>query len=101
MYLGVQAGRARVGVAILLSERSGQFLKEWRCVDEQIVMIQLKIQGVWVSVVQVYASTDYCSDASKDECFVRLKETVRRVVSGDLLIVMGDMNARVGNDTHI
>ena len=88
-------------MAILLSERFGRFLKEWRCVDERIVTIRLKIEGVWVSVVQVCAPTEDCSDASKDEFFLRLQETVGRVVSGDLLVVMGDMNARVGDDTSI
>ena len=101
VYSGVQTGRSKAGVAILLSERFGRFLKEWRCVDERIVMIRLKIEGVWVSVVQVYAPTEDCSDASKDEFFLRLQETVGRVVSGDLLVVMGDMNARVGDDTSI
>ena len=101
VYSGVQTGRAKAGVAILLSERFGRFLKEWRCVDERIVMIRLKIEGVWVSVVQVYVPTEDCSDASKDEFFLRLQETVGRVVSGDLLVVMGDMNARVGDDTSI
>ena len=95
VYSGVQTGRAKAGVAILLSERFGRFLKEWRCVDERIVMIRLKIEGVWVSVVQVYAPTEDCSDASKDELYLRLQETVGRVVNGDLLVVMGDMNARV------
>ena len=33
--------------------------------------------------------------------FLRLQETVGRVAHDDLLIVMGDMNTRVGNDTDI
>ena len=63
--------------------------------------IRLKIEGVWVSVVRVYASTEDCSVSSKDEFFLRLQETVGRVARDDLLIVMGDMNARVGDDTTI
>ena len=58
VYSGIQGGRMKVGVAILLSKRFGRFLREWRCVDEQIVWIQLKIEGVWVSVVQVYGPTE-------------------------------------------
>ena len=42
-----------------------------------------------------------CSVAIKEEFFLRLQETVGRVACGDLLIVMGDMNARVGDDTDI
>ena len=54
VYSGVQRERAKADVAILLSERFGRFLREWRCVDERIVWIRLKVEGVWVSVVQVY-----------------------------------------------
>ena len=54
-----------------------------------------------MSLVQVYAPTDDSSVASKDEFFLRLQEAVGRVARDDLLIVMGDMNARVGDDTGI
>ena len=50
VYSGMQGGRVRTGVAILLSRRFGRFLREWRCVDERIVLIWLKIEGVWVCV---------------------------------------------------
>ena len=63
--------------------------------------IRLKIEGVWVSVVQVYAPTEDCSVSIKDEFFLRLQETVGKVACGDVLIVMGDLNARVGGDTSI
>ena len=68
-----------MGVAILLSKRFGRYLKEWRCIDERIVWIRLKVEEVWVSLVQVYAPTDDSSVASKDEFFLRLQEAVGRV----------------------
>ena len=51
-----------------------------------------------MTLMQVYAPTDDSSVASKDEYFLRLQEAVGRVAQGDLLIVMGDMNARVGDE---
>ena len=66
MYSGVQGGRAKAGIAIFLSERFGRYFKEWRCVDEQIVWIRLKVEGVWVSLVHVYTPTDDSGVASKD-----------------------------------
>ena len=67
VYSGVQGGRAKAGVAILLSERFGRYLKDRRCVDERILWIRLKVEGVWVSLLQVYTPTDDSSVASKDE----------------------------------
>ena len=86
---------AGAGIAILLSENFGRYLKEWRCVDERIVWIRLNVKDTWVSVVQVYAPTEDSCVSNKDESFSRLQETVGRVTRSDLLIVMGDMNARV------
>ena len=37
VFSGVQEGRAKGGVVILLSERFGGSLKECKCVDERIV----------------------------------------------------------------
>ena len=54
VYSGEQEGRAKGGVAILLSMSFGAFLKEWKCINERIVLVRLKVEGVWVSLIQVY-----------------------------------------------
>ena len=151
-------------MAILLSEKFGVFFGEWRCIDEHLMWIQLKIEGIWVTVVQVYAPTEDSNPRIKDEFFQKLQKTcmkcfdtrivpqkrtfnyslihTRRVVEQafgrlkgrwnvmdgqcrvndpvfvwkvamvcyvcvgsvarvGLMVVMGDMNARVGCDTSI
>lgn len=45
--------------------------------------------------------TENSSMFSRDECFLRLQEKVGKVARGELLIMMGDMNVRVGNDTGV
>ena len=54
-----------------------------------------------MSVVQVYAPTEDNCVSNKYEFFSRLQETVGRVTHSDLLIVIVDMNARVGNYTGL
>ena len=80
----MQGGRAKAGVAILLSESFGRYLKEWKCVEERIMWIRLKVEGIWVSVVQVYTPTEDSCVSNKDES-LRLQETVGRVTRSDLL----------------
>ena len=46
IFVGVEEGRAKAGVAIFLSK--SQSLKEWKCINERIVKIRLRIEGVWV-----------------------------------------------------
>ena len=79
----------------------GAFLKEWKCINERIVLVRLKVEGVWVSLIQVYAPTEDRSQDVKDEFYAKLQDNVGGVARRDLLIVMGDLNARVGNETDI
>ena len=88
-------------IVILLSMSFGAFLKEWKCINERNVLVQLKVKGVWVSLIQVYAPTEDRSQDVKDEFYAKLQDTVGGELLRDLLIVMGDLNARVGNETDI
>ena len=88
-------------IAILLSMSFGAFLKEWKCINKRIVLVRLKVKGVWVSLIQVYAPAEDRSQDVKDEFYAKLQDTVGEELLRDLLIVMGDLNARVGNETDI
>ena len=55
IFSGVQEGRAKAGVAVFLSKKMVMCLREWKGVSERMVKIKLRIEGVWVSVIQVYA----------------------------------------------
>ena len=45
IFSGVSDGRARVGVAVFLSEQMSRCVKSWHCVSERIVMVKLKVEG--------------------------------------------------------
>ena len=95
VFSGVQEGQAKAGVAVLLSKRMSACLREWKCVSERIVRVRLRIEGVWVSVIQVYAPTEDSRVEMKEEFYEQLQVTVREVHRQDKLVVMGDLNARV------
>ena len=59
------------------------------------------VEGVWLTVIQVYATTHDSNREVKVEFFARLQEKVGSVARGDVLIVMGDLNARVGNVAEV
>ena len=85
VHSGVQEGRSTAGVAILLSEKFGAFLREWKCIDERVTWIQLMIEGICVTVVQVYAPADHSSPGVKDEFFQKLQQTVGDMAQRDLI----------------
>lgn len=101
VYSGVQEGRAKAGVAVFLSKEMSRCMREWKCVSERIVRVRLRIEGEWVTVIQVYAPTEDSKDEVKEGFYEQLQETVKEVQKRDKLIVMGDLNARVGNNAKV
>ena len=91
----------RAGVAVLLSERLDRCLEEQKYVDEMTLRIRLNVEGMWLTVIHVYAPIDDSNREVKTEFLARLQETVGSMAKGDVLIVLGDLNTRVGNDTEV
>ena len=101
VFSGVQEGRAKAGEAVFLSKKMVKCLREWKCVSERMVKIRLRIEGVWVSVIQVYAPTEDSKEEVKEGFYEQLQATVRDVHRKDKLIAMGDLNARVGRNVEV
>ncbi|CAH2049808.1 unnamed protein product, partial [Iphiclides podalirius] len=68
-------------------------------VSERIMILRLNTKCGFVTLVSAYAPTLNSTPESKDQFYDRLKETIRGVHSTDRLYILGDFNARVGQDT--
>ena len=90
VYAGVSIGRERGGVGIAIAERWADCVKSWRCVSERCVTVRMKIAGVWLTLVQVYAPTDDRDNDTKEQFYASLQELVDRAPRGDKVVVMGD-----------
>lgn len=71
-----------------------------RGVSERIMILRLSIDGGFVTIISAYAPTLSSSPEAKDHFYSQLSETVREVRSGDRLMLLGDFNARVGQDNN-
>ena len=93
------------GVAIALSADADA---AWRAagsdfdpVSKRLLRIKLKIHSGHVSIIAVYAPTNETSKEDESEQFyLDLQEFVCKVPKRDMLLIMGDFNARVGNDVE-
>ena len=100
------SGQAGVGIA--LSSRAEPALLEWIPVDSRICAVRLKgscrksrfrTETRNLFVVAAYAPTDCSSDAVKDDFYQRLHNLLRSVPRTDIVVLAGDLNARVGRLT--
>ena len=76
VFAGVTEGRAKCSVGIIVAERLADCIRSWRCISERCVMIRLRVAGVWMTLVQVYAPTDDRDSETKDGFYSQLQEVV-------------------------
>jgi hypothetical protein len=91
------------GVAVVLSPRLYTFWKDgggfWDPISPRLVKIRIPLQDSkckFFSFIGVYAPTQASTDEDKDLFYDHLGSVCDRVSKGDILVVLGDFNARVG-----
>ena len=98
-WSGRKKGRkAGVGFAVKTSLVS-QLESQPRGINERIMTMRLPLSdNNYATLVSVYAPTMTNPEETKDVFYQQLDDLVRSVPQSDKLIIMGDLNARVGTD---
>ena len=99
------------GVGIALDEKASAAWRnageQWEAVSSRLVTARLrwswrsaserrKSESVYLTVVCAYAPTAKAPPSIKEKFYTELQDTIDKVPPSDLLIVLGDFNARVG-----
>ena len=86
------------GVAIIISKKNKKSLLEWNPIDDRIITARFNSKYTKITVIQCYAPTNPSPVEDKDRFYEVLQKTIDKVPKHDVLIVMGDLNAKVGAD---
>ncbi|XP_039296210.1 craniofacial development protein 2-like [Nilaparvata lugens] len=102
LYSGVEMNsRAKEGVGIIFSGEYFKRIVSWNAVNSRIISANLDLEEK-VSLIQIYAPTDDSAELERETFYLALQETVDKARQyAEHLIIMGDWNARVGNDITI
>ena len=98
IFSGVSDGRDGAGVVVFLSEKMSRYVWSWQCVSERIVVAKLKVCREQLTFVQVYAPSNNSRSEVKEHFYSELQKVIEKVGRKETLLVMGDLNARVGRD---
>jgi hypothetical protein len=100
--------RSAHGVAFLLDKDTADLWKksgsEWEAVNERILKIRLNCTPITMTLLVVYSPVNSTNKPTSDICdqfYFDLQRTVGSVPASDMLLVVGDMNARVGQSNHL
>ena len=88
------------GVALMLDKEASRALLEWNPVNERVLYVRLNSKFTKLSSTVVYAPTEDAEEESKEEFYDSLQATVEKIPKHDMLIIMGDLNARVGSVSY-
>ena len=86
------------GVALIMDQTAHKSLIEWRPISERLMAARFNSSYTKLTVIVCYAPTEVAESADKEAFYDKLQETVESTPRHDVLLVLGDLNAKVGQD---
>lgn len=96
IYSGGDNGRN--GVGIILNKKWAQCLRSYITYNDRLIMIKLKYVPNDIAIIQAYMPTTQAND-EEEEIYEKIEELISLTNSKENLIIMGDWNAMVGENT--
>ena len=97
IYSGRDDYKHQQGVALMMSKSAAASLINWSPVNERIISARFYTWHIMLTVIHAYAPTNEADEEDKERFYGELTDVVEKVHRHDMLIITGDMNAKVGN----
>ena len=86
------------GVAIVLGKKIKNSLMEWEPISERLMRVRLNTKYRKTTLIQCYAPTEPSTLEEKEAFYALLDAALSKIPKGDLVMLMGDLNAKVGSN---
>ena len=84
------------GVAIIIRKEEEKSLIEWEPISERIIRARFNAKHTKMTILQCYTPTNEKDQEEKDEFYDALQAEISKTPQHDLLLLMGNLNAKVG-----
>ena len=86
------------GTGFFVSSRILQNVLSFKPVNERMCVLRIKGRIFNISLICVYAPTEDKAPERKESFYAQLEATLAKVPRGDVKLVLGDFNAKVGKE---
>ena len=84
------------GVAVYLDNEAEKVLLGYNPVNEWTISIRLNGKQRNITIVQVYTPMNQADEEEIEKCYAKLQSMIDAINNRDILIIMGDFNAKLG-----
>lgn len=84
----------------MLSKNACRSLIEWEPVSDRIITARLDSHFHKITIIQCHAPTNDAPEDQKTAFYDALQATIDKVPRSDMIIMFGDMNAKVGENNN-
>ncbi|GFN78642.1 craniofacial development protein 2-like [Plakobranchus ocellatus] len=86
------------GVGILFDVTTAKSLGSWCPISDKAVVAKFVVKPLHLGITQVYAPTSDSEDVEVEKFYEDIEKAKGYLKSQDIIIVMGDFNAKVGDE---
>ncbi|KAI8441389.1 hypothetical protein MSG28_015004 [Choristoneura fumiferana] len=87
------------GVAIAIPKSWKNSVLGYHPINDRIISIKLSASPTPLNVIQIYAPTSSAKDEEIEDFYCQLESSVANIPKRELVLIIGDFNAKVGNTT--
>ena len=85
------------GVALVLSKKWSNSVSEYKTISDRVICVRVMAVPMNLTVIQVYAPKSELSDDELEVFYAPVQLAVDKAPKSDIVYIMGDWNAKVGN----
>jgi len=89
------------GVGMYLAGETSKALLGYNPINDRVLTVRLQGRPMNITLIQVYAPTSTATQDEIDEFYDSVKQAVDKVPASDMLVLMGDFNAKIGEGFEI
>uniref|UniRef100_A0A8D8W5N2 Craniofacial development protein 2 n=2 Tax=Cacopsylla melanoneura TaxID=428564 RepID=A0A8D8W5N2_9HEMI len=95
-YSGKDNGAHENGVAIMVTAEVARCVKNFVPISDRVMLLQIQASPININIVQIYAPTADKQEEEALQLYESVNQIISRIPKHELLIVMGDFNAKLG-----